>query len=245
MAKAKPRTEIAYQALKQAIIEQALRPGAKLPEDKIGGLFGMSRTLVREILSRLKSDGLVEANARRSATVARPSLEEAADIFELRRALEREAVALAILRWKPEYGAILAGHIREENAAKNRNDERLSIRLAGDFHVKLARMSGNVELERMLSGVVSRCSLIQALYARPHSSDCAIAEHSAIAAAMREGDAAKAIKLADEHVGLVERRALIANKRQDAPNLGDVLSRYARAIETRAAAFPLLQRKRA
>lgn len=68
-----PCNETAYQSLKRATIEQALRPGAKLPEDQIGGLFGISRTLVRAILARLMAEGRVEAPSRRSATVARPS----------------------------------------------------------------------------------------------------------------------------------------------------------------------------
>ena len=203
----------------------------------------MSRTIVRANLARLRSEGLVQAKPRRTATVARPSLEEASAVFELRRALEREAVKLAIRRWRPEYGAVLDGHIREEDAATARRDERLSIRLAGEFHVKLARMSGNVELERVLSQFASRCSLILALHARPHSSECAVAERSAIVAALRSGDAANAVRLAEEHVGSVEKRARLADPRGDA-SLGAFLSRYAEAIEVKtSAALPLKRRK--
>jgi DNA-binding GntR family transcriptional regulator len=245
MTKSSPRAETVYQALRRAIIEQALLPGAKLPEDLIGGHFGVSRTLVRATLARLTAEGLVEAKPRRTATVARPSLEEATDVFELRRALEREAVVLAIKRWRPEFGAILEGHVREEDAAKARRDERLSIRLAGEFHTKLAAMSGNVVLERMLSELVSRCSLILALYARPHSSECAVAEHSVIVAALRERDMEKAVRLADEHIGSVERRALLADDQRKDAGLLDVLARYANAIEAKNAnAEPFARRKR-
>ncbi|WP_346910307.1 GntR family transcriptional regulator, partial [uncultured Roseibium sp.] len=55
-------------------MEQDLKPGAKLPEDEIGAPFGISRTIVRQALARLQSDGLVEAGRKRTATVARPSL---------------------------------------------------------------------------------------------------------------------------------------------------------------------------
>ena len=244
MPKSSPRAETAYQALRQAIIEQALLPGAKLPEDQIGGHFGVSRTLVRATLARLTAEGLVEAKPRRTATVARPTLEEAGDVFELRRVLEREAVALAIKRWRPEFGAILEGHVREEDAAKARRDERVSIRLAGEFHAKLAAMSGNAVLERMLSELVSRCSLILALYARPHSSECAVAEHSAIVAALRERNVGKAVQLSDEHIGSVQRRALLAEDQRTASGLLAVLARYGKAIEAKTAATPLIRRKR-
>lgn len=226
MTKISSRTDIAYTTLRQAIIEQALLPGTKLPEDQLGTHFGMSRTLVRAILARLQAEGLVDAPAKRTSTVARPSLEEARDVFEGRRALEREAVALVVKRWKPEFGALLEGHVREENAARDRRDDRVAIRLAGEFHIMLARLSGNRVIERYLSELVSRCSLILAVYGRPHSSECAINEHSAIISALRERDAARAIDLMDHHIGSVESRALLADSPGPDADLGVILSRY-------------------
>ena len=245
MSKSSPRADTAYQALRQAIIEQALLPGAKLPEDQLGGHFGMSRTLVRATLSRLQAEGLVDARPKRTATVARPSLEEARDVFEVRRALEREAVALTIRRWRPEFGAALEGHVREEDAARAGREDRVSIRLAGEFHIKLAEMSGNKVLLRSLAELVSRCSLILALYGRPHSSECAVNEHSEIIAALRAGDADAAMRLMDEHVGSVEKRALLADGSQDDPDLGEVLSRYKRSVEAKNSAVPLVGRRKA
>src|SRR6202035_5553062 len=81
------RADTAYQALRQAIIEQALPPGTRLPEDVIGKEFAMSRTLARAILARLQAEGLIEAGRKRTATVARASLGEAQEDFEVRRAL--------------------------------------------------------------------------------------------------------------------------------------------------------------
>jgi DNA-binding GntR family transcriptional regulator len=231
MSKPSPRADLAYQALRRAIIEQALQPGAKLPEDQIGAHFGMSRTLARATLDRLHAEGLVDARPRRTVTVARPSLEEAREVFEVRRALEREVVGLVVRRWRPEYGAELEGHVREEDAAKARRDDRVSIRLAGEFHTRLAAMSGNRILERYIGELVSRCSVILALFGRPHSSECAVHEHSEIISALRRGDAGAAIRLMDDHVGSVERRALLSSVADAEPPLGAVLSRYVKAIE--------------
>lgn len=61
------RTEIVYKNLRQAIIEQALLPGDKLPEDIIGERFGVSRTIVRGVLTRLFSEGLVDLRPNRGA----------------------------------------------------------------------------------------------------------------------------------------------------------------------------------
>src|ERR1700755_2990300 len=87
------RTGQIYRALRHAIIEQALEPGAKLPEDAIGERFGASRTIVRSALSRLAAEGLVELRRNRGAAVAAPAWEEARDTFDVRLGLERLVVA--------------------------------------------------------------------------------------------------------------------------------------------------------
>jgi DNA-binding GntR family transcriptional regulator len=239
MSRPSPRIEIAHEALKQAIIEQALKPGTKLPEDEIGAHFAMSRTLVRAVLARLQAEGLVDAQPKRTATVAQPTLAEARDVFEVRRALEAEVVRLVIKRWKPSFGAELEGLVREEDAARDRNDARVSIRLAGEFHLRLAKLSGNALLERFMAELVTRCSLILAVFGRPHSSDGAVNEHSEIIAALRSGDAARAVAIMDAHMGAIERRALLGDEDETAPALGDVLARYAGAIAAKDAAIPL------
>jgi DNA-binding GntR family transcriptional regulator len=232
MSKKSTRVDFACQALRQAIIEQALPPGTKLPEDELGLRFGMSRTLVRAALAHLQSEGLVDAPPRRTATTAKPTLEEAKEVFEVRRTLEREVVRLAIARWRPEFGAELEGHVREEEAARKAGEARVSIRLAGEFHIRLAEMSGNGLLRRYLGEVVSRCSLILALYGRPHSADCAVNEHREIVAALRGRNAEAAIAVMDHHLGSVEHRALLDQGRDAQFDLGAVLSRYVEAADT-------------
>src|SRR3982074_552712 len=143
MSKKSTRVDVACKALRQAIIEQALPPGTQLPEDERGARFGMSRTLVRAALAHLQSEGLVDAPPRRTATTAKPTLDEAKEVFEVRRTLEREVVRLVIARWRPEFGAELEGHVREEETARKAGAARVSIRLAGEFHIKLGEMSGH------------------------------------------------------------------------------------------------------
>jgi DNA-binding GntR family transcriptional regulator len=232
MSKKSTRVDVACKALRQAIIEQALPPGTKLPEDEVGARFGMSRTLVRAALAQLQSEGLVDAPPRRTATTAKPTLEQAREVFWVRRTLEREAVRLVIARWRPEFGAELEGHVREEEAARRAGEARVSIRLAGEFHIKLGEMSGNSLLRRYLGEVVSRCSLILALYGRPHSADCAVNEHREIVAALRGGNADAATAVMDHHLGSVEHRARL--DRDEQFDLGTVLSRYAEAMDTGA-----------
>ena len=77
--------------------------------------------------------------------------------------------------------------------------------------------------------MVSRCSLILALYGRPHSADCAVNEHREIVAALRGRNADAAVAVMDHHLGSVEHRALLDQGRDAQFDLGAVLSRYAEA----------------
>ncbi|CTQ53329.1 putative HTH-type transcriptional regulator YdfH [Roseibium album] len=228
------RAETVYRALRQAIIEQDLGPGTKLPEDEIGAPFNISRTLVRQALARLQSDGLVEAGGKKTATVARPSLSESKDVFRVRRALEREVIRIVAETWTSENGTLLESHLNKEDAARETGDERISVRLAAEFHILLAELTQNPVLIDYVTQLVSRCSLILALYGRPHATDCAVDEHRNVVIALREGNIEEAVRQMDHHVSLVERRALNDDVK-NGPRLSEILSRHASEIQAEQA----------
>lgn len=218
------RAGAVYNALRRAIIEQALRPGLKLPEDAIGEQLGVSRTLVREAFGRLAVEGLVELKPNRGAFVAYPTLEEARDVFDVRRGLERLVAETLAGRVTDEQSAALLAHVAKEEAAHGRDGPE-SIRLAGEFHIMLAEMTGNALLLRFVKEVSSRCSLILAIYGRPHSSECAVSEHRRLIGALGKGDAAQAAHLMDQHLQAVAARALLAPRGQS--DVRQVLAPYA------------------
>ncbi len=216
------RSGAVYRALKRAILEQALPPGTKLPEDSIGERLGVSRTLVREALLRLSAEGLVELRPNRGACVAHPSLEDGRDIFAVRGALERLVVQELAGRLSAEQRRRIEAHVDAEEEASGR-DAAASIRLAGEFHTLLADLAGNALLARYVNDVVSRCSLILALYGRRHSAECGASEHRAVLAALLKGDAEKAAALMTNHLEAIASRALLVS---DDPR--DVLASYAK-----------------
>lgn len=217
------RVHAIYDALRRAILEQALRPGMKLPEDTIGEQFGVSRTLVREALKRLAVEGLVELKPNKGASVAYPSLEEARDVFEVRRTLERLVMQSLAGRLTAAQIATLEQHIQREDAVRG-SDGSASIRLAGEFHTVLSAMTGNTLLDRYVQEVSSRCSLILALYGRPHSSECAVNEHRQLLDALRRGDQDKAVALMDRHLEDVAARAALAPR--GSGDIRDLLAPY-------------------
>jgi DNA-binding GntR family transcriptional regulator len=222
------RVDVIYQALRTAILEQALEPDRKLPEDAIGEQFGASRTIVRYALNLLAAEGLVVQQRNRSATVAHPSWEDARDTFEIRVALERLVMARLAGQLTPAQTTALEDHIADEEKASN-VDEVLSIRLAGEFHIKLAEMTESDVLIRSVREFASRCSLILSLYSRPHSSECAVEEHRQILEFLRKGKAEKAADAMAAHLRMVADRALVAPHRSRNQDIGDILAPYARA----------------
>ncbi len=220
------RSQSVYRALHRAIIEQALRPGMKLPEDSIGEELGVSRTLVREALGRLAVEGLVELKPNKGASVSYPTLEEARDVFDVRRALERQVMQTLAGRLTAAQVALLEKHVGDEDVARAAGAEGPeSIRLAGEFHVLLAEMTGNALLSRYVQELCSRCSLILALYGRPHSSECAVNEHRELIEALKGRDVEAAIRLMDHHLDAVTARAVLAPR--TATELRDLLAPYA------------------
>ncbi|UZE48903.1 GntR family transcriptional regulator [Rhodopseudomonas sp. P2A-2r] len=228
------RGAVIYKALWHAIIEQALQPGAKLPEDAIGEKFGASRTIVRAALARLAAEGLVELRRNRGAAVATPSWSEARDIFDVRIGLERLVVARLAGSMTREQIKTLKAHVDAEQAAQGGNMP-LQIRLATAFHIKLAEMTGNPVLARYVSEVASRCGLILALYNRPHSPECAVSEHRDIITALAAGDVARATAIMDHHLDAVADRALISAHPAKERDIQDILAPYANeAVATKA-----------
>jgi DNA-binding GntR family transcriptional regulator len=220
------RSDSVYAGLRRAIIEQALMPGDKLTEDVIGDRFGVSRTIVRTALARLHAEGLVDMQPNKGATIAQPSLSEAQDVFETRMCLERQVLVRLAKKVTEKDIERLQQHVALETKA-NAHDGPAAIRLAGEFHILLASLSGNGVLARYVDEVVSRCSLILALYSRPHSSDCSINEHQQIIDALRAGKSQAAIDAMDHHLKAVTDRALLSSTSDKHRDIRSILDRYA------------------
>jgi len=220
------RSDSVYASLRRAIIEQALLPGDKLTEDLIGERFGVSRTIVRAALARLNAEGLVDLPPNKGAAVSQPSLSEAQDIFEARACVERQVLTRLAKKVTDQDVQRLEQHLALE-AKATVHDGPASIRLAGEFHVLLAELSGNSVLMRYVNELVSRCSLILALYSRPHSSECSVSEHQQIIDALRVRDANRAISAMDHHLHAVTERALLFSETDKQRDIKSILARYA------------------
>ncbi|MCK0197709.1 GntR family transcriptional regulator [Ancylobacter sp. 6x-1] len=222
------RTGGLHAALRLAILEQQLAPGARLPEDAIGEAFGTSRTIAREALGRLAVEGLVELRPNRGAFVASPSVDEVRQAFAVRRGLERVVVQTLAGQMKPAGLTRLRAHLAAEREAEEHHAAG-AIRLAGEFHLLLAELTGNALLQRYVTEVVSRCSLGLATHARPHSADCGCREHAGLVEALSAGDTAGAEALMEAHLAALARRARLDEAPE--PDIRAVLAPYASRLK--------------
>jgi DNA-binding GntR family transcriptional regulator len=223
------RADVAYLSLRQAIVEQALVPGTKLPEDALAAHFGVSRTLIREALARLANEGLIDTGNKRTAMVARPSREEAKAVFEVRRCLEVEVVRLVIQNWQPGFVALLEDHVCSEEATLGAG-AKLELRVASEFHLLLAQLTGNPLMERYVSEVVSRCSLILAVHGHEPSQECGMREHRTLIAALRKRDVALGQQLMHDHLHALEVRSLVDRPDDARADIVEILGRYSSAF---------------
>ena len=201
---ANPTRRIA-EAITTAIVERRLMPGTHLAEQAIADLFQVSRTLVRQALIQLARDHLVTLSPARGARVAQPSVDEARQVFEVRRMVEGALVQSLCERITPAQIRQLRDHLAEERRAVARTDVPGRTRLLADFHVLLAELQGNQVLADLLADLLSRCSLIALMYQSAHSAEQSQAEHAAIVAALARRDAAAAQALMAAHLDDVER----------------------------------------
>ena len=212
-----------YKAVVTAVMSHRLPPGTHLGEADFCELYQVSRTTVRKALQRLAHDHIIELRPNRGAVIASPTPQEAREIFAARRALEREIVPLVIRHATPESLKQIRAALAAEDAARRSGDRAAWIRLGGEFHLLLAQLAGNHVLLRFMGELVSRCSLIIALYETPGSAMCENDEHQDLATLIEQGKVKEAIHLIEHHLLAIEARLHLAGQDRKV-NLAQALS---------------------
>jgi DNA-binding GntR family transcriptional regulator len=219
IAAANPTRRI-VDAITNAIADRRLMPGTKLSEQKIGDIFDVSRTVVRQAFNQLSRDRLVVLEPARGAFVATPTAEEARDVFDVRSILETAVTRQLCAVITDAQIRELREHLARERAALDNAEIPGRTRLLGDFHLVLARMLGNQVLEQILGELLTRSSLIALMRQSSQSAEESHGEHVAIVDAFERRDVKTAVRLVDRHLGNVQRNLNMDPQRVD---LADIL----------------------
>lgn len=192
-------TSEVYERLWAAIMDHSLPPETRLVEERLCEIFGLGRTRLRQVLQRLAHERVVTLTPNRGAIVSKPSVGEARDVFAARRVVEAGTVSAFVANATRADMKRIHEHLAREKAAWHDNDRRAAVRLSGDFHLLIAEAAGNAILLEILRDLVSRSSLIIAVFQTPGAPACPPDEHEQLVTALERRDA-RAVELMTQHL---------------------------------------------
>src|SRR4051812_17095416 len=214
---AAPLRQQVLDGLRQAIISGRLAPGARLTERELTEMMGVSRTVVREALRQLESEGLISNIPNKGPVVRTLSLEEARDLYAVRAVLEGFAARLFAEKATAEQLVRLEEALRHVEAAYAGGDATAVLDTKTAFYGVLFEGAASQTLSSMLASLHARISRWRALglthpqRSKSRSSE-SVANLHAVLGAVRthDGEAAERLtreeanKAADEVVRLLQ-----------------------------------------
>src|ERR1700712_2052167 len=153
-------TELAYLSVKQHLLNGGLREGSRLTEEALSSQLGISKSPVREALTRLESEGLVVIESRRGAFVRKFSTRETRELYDVRELLEVHAVGIANLT--PEMLNELAESVERTRQHLEAGDMVAHVDEDMRFHGIIAAATDNDELYRILENIQQKSLLSRA-----------------------------------------------------------------------------------
>ena len=199
---AAPLRDQVLNVVRQGILDFQLRPGQRLIERELMEQLGVSRATVREVVARLASEGLVTSIPQRGAIVTVLTVREAADIYEMRVALEALAVRHFVERASSEQVRELRAAFEVLAGIQDDGEGNLArLRAKDEFYKVLLAGASSAPLTQTLTGLQGRVPLLR------HTSlsvsgraEATVHEIRAIVEAIEAGDAEVAAAACAKHV---------------------------------------------
>lgn len=195
------RGEDVLDRLRNMAIFYEFKPGEKLNEAELAESLGVSRTPVREALMALSYEGFLEASGR-GYVRRRLDVKEMKDLYELRLAIEKECCRYAAQRATDEQIAELGEYlVRSRSVAPSTSVNEL-VELDEGFHARLAKMTGNAELEAMMVMISRRIRFMRWISMDGAMRASTQDQHKALLEALQARDAEKMQSLMTAHISL-------------------------------------------
>lgn len=198
-----------FETLRKMAIFYEMKPGERLNELDLAEKLGVSRTPVREALKRLAAEGLLKESSR--GYIRAPlEIQETVNLYEARVAIERECFRLAFERATEEERRDIADFIKTSMVAPGNTPIEQLVELDEAFHLRIADMSKNSELKRMLVSLNERIRFIRWIDMENVGRDSTQNEHLEIVNALLERDLERGLIHLSAHIAL--RREQIIEK---------------------------------
>lgn len=186
----KSLVELAYERVKQRILDNQYYPGYQALENEVAEDLGMSRTPVREALIRLKHEGLVELIPRRGLRVVPVLADDMKEIYDVLTSLESMAAELLAKR-KPDAATLepMKEATRDMEVALKNDDLDAWATADEKFHRALIDLCGNRRLANMANTVRDQGHRARMVTLRLREKPSAsVDEHEQVLRAIENGD---------------------------------------------------------
>lgn len=192
-----------YAQLRSMAASFAFKPGERINESALSRDLGASRTPLREALNRLVAEGFVEFQAGRGFFCRALSDQRIAHLYQARMAIECEAVRQATHHAQPDAlkGIDTSLDATADEYASCTDPLRL-LELDEAFHLRLTALSGNPELQSMLTTIYDKIRFVRAadLRSLQAAGRTTTERHRAILSLVRAGDADGAATAMRQHI---------------------------------------------
>lgn len=189
-----------YQAVKSMASRFELKPDERINETTLAKSLDTSRTPLREALNRLAAEGLLAFKTGKGFFCRSLGPKEIMDLYEVRLTIERETVRLACERATDEQIAELLDYVSQVSPSYEDIDELQHVYIDEGFHIRIAKMSGNVQLVRILDNINSRIHFVRWVDMKKRFEESYYGEHPAIAKAIADRDVDTAVATMVKHV---------------------------------------------
>lgn len=198
-------TDKAYAELEERIVTLALPPGQVLSENALAASLGIGRTPIREALQRLAREGLIVILPRRGVMVSEINVRSQLELLRVRRELERLMAQLASRRATAEEKARFKELAKEMNLCARKDDDVGFMRLDRELNLLISRACRNEFAQRAMGlthGLSRRFWYMH--YKQVLDLPRCAKLHAALAAAIGEGEAERAMQASDELLDYIE-----------------------------------------
>jgi len=194
-------SERIYGALKDQIINEELGPGERLLDDKLASSFGVSRTPVREALTRLASEGLVEIIPRSGVYIKKLTRKDVEEIYKIRKVLEGLAARAATPIIDDKELEQLDLLLKKAKRSLNNNDCQPYIDSDVMLHNLILKNCQNSRLRSIMANLNTLIHVFRVRVARnKEKAKQALNEHGAILNAIKARNPEKTEKMIMEHI---------------------------------------------
>ena len=194
-------TDWVYEELKSAIVDLRLAPGDPLREATLADQLGVSKTPIREALTRLEQEGLVETTSFKGAVVTGYSRQDLLEIYELRELLENAAARTAAESMADADRDRLDRICRESRKLKKNHDAAGLAALISAFDDVLFEQVRNSRIRALIENLRAHLTRIGHLTAEiPGRIEASVDEHEKIVQAIAARDPELAERQMREHI---------------------------------------------